>query len=118
MGSNMNRRRRRGRAERSGATKTTLASNASTAAVAVGPVDFAVRYAEACGLAARGKIDRVPRIYLEPDAALVEAQGEVRMQAPFVMILRRLQRWTVALMKRSAGWHGRWMLIRIAWWQG
>jgi tetratricopeptide (TPR) repeat protein len=46
-----------------------------------GPLDVAVRYAEACGLAAQGQYVEARRIYAELEAALAGAESEARVRA-------------------------------------
>src|ERR1700679_725062 len=77
----MSRRRRQ-------AQRTTPAANCSavpvtpaSAYVADGPLDAAVRYAEACGLAAQGRNDEARGIYAELDVVLAGAESEGRTRA-------------------------------------
>ena len=78
---NMNRRRKKARATRSAAKKSAVVPKAASVFVADGPLDVAVRYAEACGLAAQGRIDEARRIYAELDVVLAGAESEARVRA-------------------------------------
>ena len=55
--------------------------NASALIFVAGPLDVAVRYAEACGLAAQGRYDEARRIYAELDAMLACAESDARVRA-------------------------------------
>jgi tetratricopeptide (TPR) repeat protein len=77
----MSRRRRKAQGTRSATGKSAVATKPASAFVADGPLDVAVRYAEACGLATQGKIDEAGRIYAELDAVLAGAEPEVRIRA-------------------------------------
>src|SRR5271156_1556732 len=77
----MNRRRRKSQGTRSVATKSAVASKPPSAFLAGGPLDVAVRYAEACGLAAQGRNDEARRIYSELDAVLAGSESEARVRA-------------------------------------
>jgi hypothetical protein len=78
---NMSRRRKKDQGTRSTAAKSAVASKAASAFTAKVPLDVAVRYAEACGLAAQGKSDEARQIYAELDAVTAGARSEARVRA-------------------------------------
>jgi hypothetical protein len=77
----MSRRRKKDQGTRSTAAKSAVASKAASAFTAKVPLDVAVRYAEACGLAAQGKSDEARQIYAELDAVTAGARSEARVRA-------------------------------------
>ena len=78
----MGRIRKKSQGSRSTVKKSAAGVTASPSSfLADRPVDFAVKYAEACGLATQGKNDEARRIYLELDAAPSGVEGEVRLRA-------------------------------------
>ena len=77
----MSRRRKKAQGTRSAATKSAVADTAVSAFVADEPLDAAVSYAEACGLAAQGKNDEARRIYGDLETALAGVESDVRLRA-------------------------------------
>ena len=77
----MGRIRKKSQGGRSAAKRSAATVNASASIFVAGPIDFAVRYAEACGLAVQGRSDEARRTYLELDSGLALAAGEVRLRA-------------------------------------
>jgi tetratricopeptide (TPR) repeat protein len=77
----MSRRRKQAQGSRSATKRSAVASNPLSAREADGPLDMAVRYAEACGLAAQGQYDEARRIYAKLDAVLAGAESEARLRA-------------------------------------
>ena len=75
------RRGRRNSQRARAAAKQSTSVGTSSSFVAGGPVDFTVRYAEACGLAAHGQYDKARRIYAELDAVLAGAESEAGVRA-------------------------------------
>ena len=67
-GKNMGQSRRKARGNRLAARKSPAAVGGVPVGVVEGPIDAAVRYAEACGSAAQGKHDEARRIYAELEA--------------------------------------------------
>jgi glycosyltransferase involved in cell wall biosynthesis len=79
---NMSQRRRKAQGTRRAAAKSSVATiKPKSTASADGPIDIAVRYAEACGLAAQGKRVEARRIYAELDAVLAGHESEARLRA-------------------------------------
>ena len=72
---NMSRSPKKARGSHSPASKS-AATQTPPAHAPDGPIDFSVRYAEACGLAAQGKHDDACGIYAELDAALSDVGKE------------------------------------------
>jgi hypothetical protein len=83
----MSRRRKKAQGTRSAATKFAVAPKPTSVIVADGQLDLAVRFAEACGLAALGQYDEAQRIYAELDAVLAGTESEARVRvgcSPFL----------------------------------
>ena len=74
--------------------------------VVEGPIDAAVRYAEACGLAGQGKHAQARRIYPELDAALANVDSEVRVRALIRNDLAVLAVADGRFDEARAGWRG------------
>ena len=86
------------------AAKKPAADASSPPRVTEGPIDFAVRYAEACGFAIQSKNDEARQIYLELDVALACAEGEVRLRAPVCNDLAALAAMEGRFDEALAGW--------------
>ena len=98
----MGRIRKKSQGGRSAAKRSAATVNASASIFVAGPIDFAVRYAEACGLAVQGRSDEARRTYLELDSGLRLRRARFGCGRWFAMIWRLSPRSRGGLMKRSA----------------
>ena len=114
--SGMSRRRKQAQGSRSATKRSAVASNPLSARQSYGPLDMAVRYAEACGLAAQGQYHEARRIYAKLDAVLAGAESEARLRALIRSDLDAVAAMTDALRKLWLGGSGSSRSIRIASW--
>ena len=112
----MGRIRKKSQGGRSAAKRSAATVNASASIFVAGPIDFAVRYAEAGGLAVQGRSDEARRTYLELDSGSLAA-GEARLRALVRNDLAALAALKGALTKLLLGGERRSRSIRIASWR-
>ena len=113
----MGRIRKKSQGGRSAAKRSAATVNASASIFVAGPIDFAVRYAEAGGLAVQGRSDEARRTYLEIDSGLALAAGEVRLRALVRNDLAALAALEGRVDEALAGWRAASRSIRIASWR-
>jgi glycosyltransferase involved in cell wall biosynthesis len=77
----MGRTRKKARGAQSPGRRSPASVGGVPVGVVEGPIDAAVRYAEACGSAAQGRHDEARRIYAELEAALANVDSQARLRA-------------------------------------